>query len=122
MSADEMFVREHWRAVSNSESMDKWKVCAGEGLKQLSSWESCRSAAWSAAAEFTRDRLEEIRQLERDIHRMTNCYWSGWNWQEYMDELEEEGQLVNAVCQQCSEVRIVARLQAKLEELKRWMR
>jgi hypothetical protein len=74
-----------------------------------------------AAYLFTLARLEEIRQLERDIDRIENYFWSASNWKDNLDDLEEQGQVVDAVRQQCADVRIVARLQAALAELKRGM-
>lgn len=64
--SDEEFVRENWNLVHRCDGSYLCKpkgrilVQDGHGL-----WLEFK--AWSAAAAFTRDRLEEIRQLEEEI-------------------------------------------------------
>jgi hypothetical protein len=115
MNADKEFVLAHWGNGFDENYTDdhQFFFIADIGVNFDS---------WSSAAEFTRSRLEEIRQLERDIDRIENCFWSASNWQDNLDDLEEQGQVVDAVRQQCADVRIVSRLQAALAELKRGMK
>jgi hypothetical protein len=141
MGADEKFVREHWAHVRSwvrdldSYGTDQFNVAlyfdekdaehhSGDYFQRWQEDNDCKgfNEVWSSAAEFTRSRLEEIRQVEREIDRIENYFWSASNWQENLDDLEEQGQVVDAVRQQCADVRIVARLQAALAELKRGMR
>ena len=140
MGADEKFVRASWEHVRSwvrdldSYGTDQFNVslhydedAAKYGGDYFQRWQEDdtrkgHNAVWSSAAEFTRSRLEEIRQGEREIDRIENYFWSASNWQENLDDLEEQGQVVDAVRQQCADVRIVARLQAALAELKRGMR
>lgn len=67
---------------------------------------------WSAAAAFTRERLEEIRQLEREIEVVEGArdvcgMWKG---------------TTAYVRQHCTWSRILSRLQSALAELKKGMR
>ncbi len=65
-----------------------------------------KSAAWSAAAEFTRARVEEVRQVREEMG-MANA------WRKVM----QEGSNGQAVCQ-----RILSRLEAELTRLTAGMR
>jgi hypothetical protein len=138
MNANEKFVRDHWKYVRSwvrdldSYGTDQFNVDLFLNAKDakwcdnpFQGWQEDyekEDAVWSSAAEFTLARLEEIRQLERDIDRIENYFWSASHWQENLDDLEEQGAVVDAVRQQCADVRIVARLQAALAELKSGMK
>ena len=129
MGADEKFVREHWVGQDPIEVLvidDPMPEFCSASVRIRGFgpcfYRSTQEEAWAAASEFTRNRLEEIRQLECDIDRIEYYFWSASNWQENLDDLEEQGQVVDAVRQQCADVRIVARLQAALAELKRGMK
>lgn len=68
---DEEFVREHWELVDFSDGPYTAVVYRHdedtiETIHGLGSGEHAQSA-WFAAAEFTRKRLEEIRQLREEI-------------------------------------------------------
>ena len=80
--------------------------------------------SWAAAAEFTRNRLEEIRQVEREIEELLTFSGSGGDWCEWGIEGpyvadKEVASLIRGYTTRC---RILAREQAALAELKRGMR
>jgi hypothetical protein len=70
---DEEFVREHWESVRASFYLDSPYTFILVGRSDLDTVQKFHSThhgfetAWAAAAEFTRERLEEIRQIEREI-------------------------------------------------------
>lgn len=76
MSEDERVVRETWGwvAVRQSTDSDEWTTLYSIHFgpneyraAHCTEPSSPLSKAWSAAAEFTRARLEEARQIEREI-------------------------------------------------------
>ena len=118
---NEKYVRERWKDITTYwGSRELFIKADGARIATFAQreWEDL----WISARRFTEKREEEIRQLERDIDRIENYFWSASNWQENLDDLEEQGAVVDAVRQQCADVRIVARLQAALEKLKMGMR
>ena len=97
MGADKEFVLAHWGEGLDEDYTDdhQFFFIADSGVNFDS---------WSSAAEFTRARLEEIRQVEEEIATQSEFCQHG-------DE-----------CGLCAVVaRTVARLQAALAELKRGM-
>lgn len=83
---------------------------------------------WAAAAEFVRDRLEQIRQLERQIEwcKAGLSDWYDpiyWHWDE--NEREEESVVRTRASNARDDVTgrlIVARLESALAELRRGMK
>ena len=80
---------------------------------------------WSSAAEFTRDRLEEIRQLRAEIDRWTpDVDQSSEDWREWAHERApsvDQNYVREAICGHCRDVRTLVRLHVALAELKRGM-
>lgn len=71
---NEEYVRANWkRAEICSSGPSRPRFCVslgGHGFTRANvpaNWASSKSAAWSAAAEFTRDRLEQIAEIEEEI-------------------------------------------------------
>jgi hypothetical protein len=108
MGADEKFVREHWewfklRFSEPHEGYAQGVYVVEIPMRKFS--DEDESVALSLAAEYTRSRLEEIRQVEEEIATQSEFCQHG-------DE-----------CGLCAVVaRTVARLQAALAELKRGMK
>lgn len=96
---DEEFVRQHWFLVLD----DGYSVEVVNGIKFAGN-----RNRWSAAAEFTRNRREQIRQVEREIEAVRAA-------QEYWIRYTDDPKI-------CLWSRILAREQAALAELRRGMR
>lgn len=76
MSSDEEFVRAHWEqpeltdhtiCCAEDESDAPYRVQIG---LIVCKWAASPEGAWSAAAAYTRERLEEVRQLRREVDYM----------------------------------------------------
>jgi hypothetical protein len=117
MTEDEKYVREHWEDPWLADSWDKqhWGVvlitaALAVWSKQQNSVAEFKTPeqAWSAAAEFTRDLKQQIRDVEEEIRVANGCIsaWSGSN---------DYGGLAPMK-------RILAREQAALADLKRGLR
>lgn len=84
--------------------------------------------AWSAAVEFTRDRLEQIRQLETEIeaqsHRERQCAGLWWEWANDPEGAHpsQSDYIVREVRKYVREKRILSRLESILADLKRGMK
>jgi hypothetical protein len=64
MDANEKYVREHCFVHNGGTARHPRPVIAGaERVTPYEEWDK----AWAAAAEFTRERLEQIRQVEEEI-------------------------------------------------------
>ena len=61
-----VFVREHWDSVHHCDGSYR-AYPRGTVLIQMVHGEWLDFASWAAAAEFTEQRLEEIRQVEEEI-------------------------------------------------------
>jgi len=128
MASDEEFVREHWE-----------RVHTGAAALHLSDY--CASIVvnaeefpdWSAAAAFTRERLEQIRQVEEEcglleslapvIHRDDLHMWAGIDADPDDATIDDcETIAIDNSKFQCRVQRILAREQAILAELKRGMK
>jgi hypothetical protein len=71
MDANEKYVREHCFVHNSGTARHPRPVIAGaERVTPYEEWDK----AWSAAAEFTRERLEQIRQVEEEISVITHEY------------------------------------------------
>jgi hypothetical protein len=111
MTEDEKFVREHWESVrehdqrSLREAPKDWHgfvlVTKGHGEEMIASGN--QAERWAAAAKFTLQRLEEIRQVEEEIAEIT--------------ELAEQGSTRPG-----ARLRILARRQAALSDLRKGMK
>lgn len=85
MTTDEKFVRENWEYVELCFHPIVWWVIVGGdfGSRYALKNRGSDTEAWSEAAEFTRERLEEIRQVEREISELlafcgTEEDWVKW--------------------------------------------
>jgi hypothetical protein len=141
MGADEKFVRDNWAHVRSwvrdldSYGTDQFNVALFLNAKDakwrnnpFQGWQEDygkEDAVWSSAAEFTRSRLEEIRQLRAEIDRWTpDVDQSSEDWREWAHERApsaDQNYVREAICGHCRDVRTLARLQAALAELKRGM-
>jgi len=73
--SDEEYVLAKWDRVEECPRTDgthlTWRISLGGwGFTKASipdNWARSKAEAWSAAAEFTRDRLEQIRQVREEI-------------------------------------------------------
>jgi hypothetical protein len=101
MDANEKLVREHLDGVKQGASGVIW----WQALPQFDSW--------SAAAEFTRARLEQIRQVEEEIALVTHEYKRAT-----VCGVSMGGATGKALAWQ----RVIEREQAALAELKRGMK
>ena len=124
MGADEKFVREHWAYVRSwvrdldSYGTDQFNVALFLNAKDakwcdnpFQGWQEDygkEKAVWASAAEFTRNRLEEIRQVEEEMMLLRSMVI-------LLDS--EPGDLTAPIYK-----RTLARLQAALAELKRGMK
>ena len=128
---DEIYVRSKWIdvSISNYHQYGKvelpvyWEIRFADGIAQ--SGYDTAAKAWSAAAEFTRRRLEQIRQVECEVDCLETSLWGDREWGEFFEYLREDesmGDVVLAVRQQCVEARILARELQVLAELKRGLR
>lgn len=92
---------------------DLWKVPGN--------WKT-DAEAWHAAAEFTRDRIEEVRMLEREIGFLKKCA----NWYGEQGALSLRMGLRDSAGgearEQCTSLRTLMRLDALLAEAKKGMR
>jgi hypothetical protein len=67
---DEQFVREQWESVNwgaSNLSRTQYVVIVYDDKDGIAFASKTQAEAWSAAAEFTRERLEQIRQVEEEI-------------------------------------------------------
>lgn len=120
--SDEQYVRSKWHAVDIVESCDQWQVGAGElGIQQRFGWEQTKSAAWSAAAAFTRNREEQIRQLCEEIVLVEIAMESASEELNFKPLAWHIGQPMR-VHRRARWGRILAREQAALAELKKGMK
>jgi hypothetical protein len=124
MGDNEKFVRKHWEHVRSwvrdldSYGTDQFNVALFLNAKDakwcdnpFQGWQEDvgkEDTVWSAAAEFTRSRLEEIRQVEEEMMLLRSMVI-------LLDS--EPGDLTAPIYK-----RTLARLQAALAELKRGMR
>ena len=121
MSKDEEFVRSVWKTVTESEydphegyTIPQTRVDFGHHHYT----EIKAADAWSAAAEFTRERLEQIRKVEEEIAYLTP----------QRDSMRKRNSCEAIEAQpawfQAWDIldRILAREQAALAELKRGMK
>jgi hypothetical protein len=71
VSEDEKFVREHWGLVARCDGSYR-DYPKGTILVQDVNHHWFNFGFWSAAAEFTRERLEQVRQVEEEIAWLTD--------------------------------------------------
>jgi hypothetical protein len=126
MGADEKFVRDNWAHVRSwvrdldSYGTDQFNVAlyfdekdaehhSGDYFQRWQEDNDCKgfNEVWSSAAEFTRSRLEEIRQVEEEMMLLRSM----------VILLDSEPRDLTAPIYK----RTLARLQAALEQLKRGM-
>ena len=126
MSTDEELVRSAWERCRVRFSEPHEGYAQGVYVAEVPMWKTSHkveSEAWSAAAEFTRERLEQVRQVEQEIELLrpsvgSDCEWvawieNGWGLPEF-----QAGNIRNYV----GWARILAREQATVAELKRGMK
>ena len=138
MGADEKFVRASWEHVRSwvrdldSYGTDQFNVslhydedAAKYGGDYFQRWQEDdtrkgHNAVWSSAAEFTRSRLEEIRQVEEEIRLLEGYNKSNKSCSENsFAELRSREQHATSFI---TVRRTIVRLHAALAELKRGMR
>lgn len=74
VNADEKFVRENWEYISHIPATagfcsERVEITVGDDYELFN--------GWSIAAEFTRDRLEQIRQVKEEIkwlNQLPTCH------------------------------------------------
>jgi hypothetical protein len=129
--ANEQFVREHWSEPWLADSHDGKHYGIVLATASLAVWSKDRSGwaefgtpeqAWSAAAAFTRERLEQIRQVEEEITQVGHALGK-----EIAQKREDEGAGYDVLASDDEDHvviwnRILAREQAALAELKKGMR
>jgi hypothetical protein len=70
---DEQFVREQWESVNwgaSNLSRTQYGVIVYDDKDGIAFASKTQAEAWSAAAAFTRERLEQIRQVEEEIETL----------------------------------------------------
>lgn len=81
MDDNEKFVREHWERAEACPSLVKPQCCislGGRGFTRktvpdtISGYAPNEKAAWAAARAFTEERLEQIRQVNREIELLAS--------------------------------------------------
>ena len=119
---DEEYVRSVWSDVwSFLCAAGTWYVC--DANEELEVWEPTEAEAWSAAAAFTRERQEEIRQLEREIE-----FFREWtdDAAKYFITVAAVGwdgdDMANIVRDKATKSRTLPRLQRELDNLQAGMR
>ena len=119
MGADEKFVREHWDLVHRCDGSYRGYPCNTVLVQDMNGhWFDFDS--WSAAAEFTRNRLEEIRQVDEEIRLLKGYNKSNKSCSENsFSELRSREQHTTSFI---TVGRTIVRLQAALAELKRGMK
>ena len=134
MGADEKFVRAHWEWVDVREAQPYEGVKQGKWVARLPllpfsqiGFENAEEA-WKAAAEFTRERLEGVRQLREEIGQMGDLrdmkYIDILNATETNgvgDLIDDNDWIVTIVRDLCEYCRTLKRLETILAELKRGM-
>jgi hypothetical protein len=121
---DEEYVRAHWEFCSTSRANSLWGVHVGSrGELTLVPHPLVETEpdAWAAAAEFTRERLEQIRQLEEEI---TQIQCDIVRASKEADEWQSGGMDVLASSWNDTEwcySRILARLESALADLRQGM-
>jgi hypothetical protein len=130
--ANEQFVREHWSEPWLADSHDGKHYGIVLATASLAVWSKDRSGwaefgtpeqAWSAAAAFTRERLEQIRQVEQEVGKVD--YEQNEAFMLIRDvppKWVHPEMIVMWVRSLCATSRILAREQAALTELKKGMR
>jgi hypothetical protein len=127
----EQFVREHWEQVTYSDTAvgvlagPHYVIIGGypNGPQKFAAYRHTPEEAWSAAAEFTRERLEQIRQVEQEVGKVD--YEQNEAFMLIRDVPPKSVHLemiVMWVRSLCATSRILAREQAALAELKKGMR
>jgi hypothetical protein len=116
MEQDEQFVREMWVDCC----VEDHSTCCGpfEPIRvrmtdSMSRWAATAEQAWSAAAEFTRERLEQIRQVEEEVSVITHEYKKATVCGVFMGAATGKALIWQ---------RVLAREHAALTELKKGMR
>jgi hypothetical protein len=140
ISADEKFVRANWEHVRSwvrdldSYGTDQFNVALFFNEKDarwcdnpFKEWQmdvGKEKVVWKLAAEFTRNRLEEIRQVEAEIVLVDYDGKGGPDWNDLINGRigKEFGLSVSVAQQKIRWCRILVRLQAALAELKKGMR
>jgi hypothetical protein len=129
---DKEYVKEHW---VNCHSFDHTECCGdenGEGTWRVSlegtrtPWRKSEGEAWYAAAEYTRNRLEEIRCMESEIRMVRfQCDRAAFDSMKVIDgtccTLSRELEGAYASCS-FRWARILSRLESILADLKRGMK
>jgi hypothetical protein len=115
ISADEKFVREHWVGQDPIEVLvvdDPMPEFCSASVRIRGFgpcfYRSTQEEAWSAAAEYTRNRIEEIREVEEEMMLLRSMVI-------LLDS--EPGDLTAPIYR-----RTITRLQSALVELKRGMK
>jgi hypothetical protein len=127
---DEEYVRANWEWAACWEpnndvefGHDEWivgiadKACSPSTESRFDA--NSKAGAWSAAAEFTRERLEQIRQLDEEIEVVAQQVVMASNWIVSCGENLEGERCAKAHIEKWS--RILARLEAALAELRQGM-
>lgn len=122
---DETFVRANWKYIrvheqaTTHEVRKDWHgyVFVDAITREILLGSGNRTERWVAAADFTRDRLEEIRQLRRDVSGVNRTLS---NLGTLITERDED--CASSVRAWCSAARILARLEAQLAELMKGMK
>jgi len=125
MTEDEKFVRDHWEWVLVGEAQPYagykehefvWQL---PGHKCYEGYES-KEKVWSAAAEFTRERLEQIRQVEEEFTVLDID--QGNNWRDACKIPDFSMLRGFAFTQYVRRARTMSRLESILADLKRGMK
>ena len=133
MTEDEKFVREHWDRVrlDRDFGFHLWLGSSRGAPYLFSRDQDDVTVAWSEAAEFTRQRLEEIRQVEEEIGFLESLapdltaetFGRANLWVDSDgDEAFAPSWVKDCAVDQCRRNRILAREQAALSELKKGMK
>jgi hypothetical protein len=79
---DEEYVRANWVRANYFPMSKCVAICDGsQTTGPMTCFDGPDTQAWAAAAAFTRDRLEKIRQLERQIELVQDeADANGWLW------------------------------------------
>ena len=123
MSANEKLVRATWVLVAvcdgSYRGYPRGTVLVQDAIS-IGHWFDFDS--WSASAEYTTARREEIRQVEKEITTIADDLCDIANWRIFLEENTDLKGIVRYVRYQCRCCRILAREQATLAELQRGMK
>jgi hypothetical protein len=116
--------RDRGRVLANRSGGGEWILSGNSNTKFEISKALTEAAAWSAARQFTEERLEEIRQVEREIEAAEAEAGDAQDWHDWCvsGPYVPDKEVASAIRRYATRCRILARERAHLESLQRGMK